>query len=139
VTLSPSISSRTDARHLVIAADTTSVYTNTVLHQVANLPRYAAKHAEDMKFLVVRSSRHPIATPHGGSHILVPFAIEDGCKLGAHAHALQRALTTLALASDMCFKHAPCCTVAPPARSPSGGSGVVTGTFSQLNDRTRTN
>jgi hypothetical protein len=44
------------------------------------------------------TSRQPIVAPHGGRHVLVPFAIEDGGMLGAHAHALLRALAKVALA-----------------------------------------
>ena len=74
-----------DGRHLVIDAVMTTVYMNIVLEKVATVPGYAAKQAEDMKFLADRTSRQPISSTHGGPHILVPFAIEDGGRLGAHA------------------------------------------------------
>ena len=86
-----------DGRQLVIDAVMTSVYRNTVLEKVATIPGYAAKHAEDRKFLADKNSRQPIAAIHGGPHILVPFAIEDGGRLGAHAHAPLRALAIAAL------------------------------------------
>ncbi len=54
-----------------------------------------------MKFLADRTSTQPISTIHGGPHILVPFAVEDGGRLGAHAHALLRALATAALIKGM--------------------------------------
>ena len=76
----------------------TTMYMNTVLEKVATVPGYAAKQAEDKKFLAIKTSRQPISTTHEGPHILVPFAIEDGGRLGAHAQALLRALATLALA-----------------------------------------
>ena len=39
----------------------------------------------------------PVASIHGGPHVLVPFALEDGGRLGAHAHALLRSFATLAI------------------------------------------
>ena len=86
-----------DVRHLVIDAVVTTVYKNTVLQQVATIPRYAAKQAEDMKFLADITSLHHIATSNGGLHVLVPCAMEDGGRLGAHAQALLRALAASAL------------------------------------------
>ena len=87
-----------DGRHMVIDAVMTTVYMNTVLEKVATIPGYAAKRAEDRKFHADKTSRQPIAAMHGGPHILVPFAIEDGGRLEDHAHALLRALATSALA-----------------------------------------
>ncbi len=58
---------------------------------------YAAKHAEDMKFLADMTSYQPISAVNGGPHILVPFAIEDGGRLGAHAQALLRSLAIASL------------------------------------------
>ncbi len=48
-----------------------------------------------------RTSRQPIAASHGGPHVMVPFAIEDGGKLGAHTQALLRAMATFALAKRL--------------------------------------
>jgi hypothetical protein len=87
-----------DGRHLVVDAVMTTVYRNTVLRKVATVPGYAAKQAEDRKFLADKASSQPIAAIHGGPHVLVPFAVEDGGRLGAHAQALLRALATVALA-----------------------------------------
>jgi hypothetical protein len=84
-------------RHLVIDAVMTTVYLNTVLTKVATIHGYAAKQAEDRKFLANKTSRQPISTLHGGPHILVPFAIEDGGRLGAHAQALLGAQATAKL------------------------------------------
>ena len=70
---------------------------NTVLQQVANIPRYAAKQTEDMKVLADMTSSQPIAASHGRQHVLAPFAMEDGGRLGAHAQALLRALAISAL------------------------------------------
>jgi hypothetical protein len=84
-----------DGQHLDIDAMVTTVYRNTVLHKVSTVPGYAAKQAEDMKFYVDRTSADPIASIHGGPHVLVPFALEDGGRLGGHAHALLRSFATL--------------------------------------------
>ena len=75
----------------------TTVYRNTVLEKVATVPGFAARQAEDRKFLADRTSTQPISAVHGGPHILVPFAIEDGGRLGSHAQALLRSLATTAL------------------------------------------
>jgi len=87
-----------DGRHMVIDAVMTTVYRNTVLEKVATVPGYAAKQVEDRKSLAGRTSSQPISATHGGPHILAPFAIEDGGRLGAHAQALLRGLAPLALA-----------------------------------------
>ena len=87
-----------DRKYLAIDVVVTSVYRNTVFPRVSTIPCYAAKRAEDRKFLADIYSRHPIATPHGGPRVLAPFTIEDGGRLGAHAQALHRALATTSLA-----------------------------------------
>jgi len=40
-----------------------------------------------MKFYADKTSEWPVAMIHGGEHTLVSFAIEDGGRMGAHAHA----------------------------------------------------
>jgi hypothetical protein len=87
-----------DGRHLVIDAVMTTVYRNTALEKVATVPGFAARQAEDRKFKADQTSSQPISAIHGGPHILVPFAVEDGGRLGEHAQALLRALATAALA-----------------------------------------
>jgi hypothetical protein len=87
-----------DGRHLVIDAVMTTVYRNTALERAATVPGFAAKRAEDRKFMADKTSSQPISAAHGGPHILVPFAIEDGGRLGAHAQALLRSLASAALA-----------------------------------------
>jgi len=73
-------------------------YRNSILSRASSIPGYVAKHAEDMKFLEDRNSPSPIATTHGGPHVLVPLVIEDGERLGAHAQALLKALAMIELA-----------------------------------------
>jgi hypothetical protein len=70
-----------DGQHLVIDAVVTIVYRTTVLHQVSTIPGYAAKQAEDRKFDADKSSVEPVASIHGGPHVLVPFALEDDLAL----------------------------------------------------------
>ncbi len=69
-----------------------------MLHKVSTVPGFATNQAEDRKFLADMTSRQPIAVAHGGPHILAPFAIEDGGRMGAHAQALLMVLATTALA-----------------------------------------
>ncbi len=52
---------------------------------------------EDRKFYADKSSVEPVANVHGGPHTLVPFALEDGGRLGAHAQALLRSFAALAI------------------------------------------
>ena len=73
---------------------------------MATILGYAAKQAEDRKLYVDRTSHQPIAAVHGGPHVLVPFAVEDGGRLGAHALALLKALATVALDKGRQLPHA---------------------------------
>ena len=86
-----------DGQHLVIDAVVTTVYRNTILHQVSTIPGYAAKQAEDKKLYADMSYAQPVAYIHGGPHVLVPFALEDGGRLGANAQAFLRFFATLAI------------------------------------------
>jgi len=81
---------------MVIDDVMTKACRNTVLIQVANIPGYVAKQAEDRKFLADKTSSHSIAIPQCGLCVVVPFAIENGGRLGAHALTLLRALATTA-------------------------------------------
>jgi hypothetical protein len=86
-----------EGRHRVVEAVVTTVYRNTILKHAATIHGYATKQAKDKKFQADRASTQPITAIHGGPHILVPFAMEDGGRLGAHALALLRALAIVAL------------------------------------------
>jgi hypothetical protein len=50
-----------------------------------------------MKFLADMKSTEPIPAIHGGPHVLVPFAVEDGGRLEAYAQSILRAMATVAL------------------------------------------
>ena len=79
-------------RHLVIDVLVTTVYHNTVLDKVASVPGYAAKLVEDRKFMKDADSPQHVAVATGGRHTFVSFAMEDGGRLGTHAHATLKLL-----------------------------------------------
>jgi hypothetical protein len=73
-------------RHLLLDGVVTIVYRNTRQKEAGEILGYAAKQVEDMKFYADKTtSERPVARIHGGLHTLVPFAVEDGGRLGAHA------------------------------------------------------
>ena len=84
-------------KHLVFDGVVTTVYRNTILDKVAAVPGYAAKLVEDKKFKKDADSPHPVSAAAGGRHTLVPFAIEDGGRLGAHAQAALRLIAEYAV------------------------------------------
>jgi hypothetical protein len=53
---------------------------------------------EDKKFKTDKDSPHPVSASHGGRHMLIPFAMEDGGRIGAHGHATLRMLAEDAVA-----------------------------------------
>ena len=77
-------------RHIGVDAVVTTVYRNTVIRRVAFIPGYDAKQTIDRKILADGTSAEPIASIIVGPHVLIPFAIKDGGRLGAHALALLR-------------------------------------------------
>ena len=76
-----------------------------------------AKLAEDKKFKADELSSQPISCKHGGDHVFVPFAMEDGGTLGAHAHALLKTLAEHAVSAG---RH-----ISPDSRSPLSPSMQV--------------
>ena len=84
-------------RHLVIDAVVSTVYRNTILSKTSTIPGYVAKLAEDKKFKADEKSPEPVSSKHGGDHVFVPFAMEDGGTLGAHALALLKMLSEYAV------------------------------------------
>ena len=66
------------------------------LAQTCSIPCYAAKMAEDRKFYNDKKSSHPVSSKYGGGHVFVPFAMEDGGTLGAHALAILKQLAEFA-------------------------------------------
>ena len=80
-------------RHMVIDAVISTVNRNTILSVTSLIPgHHVAKLAEDKKFKADEMSSQPVSCKHGGDHVFVPFAMEDGGTLGAHAHALLKTL-----------------------------------------------
>ena len=86
-----------EGRHMVIDTAVTTLYRKNAFSQVAAIPGYVAKHAEDRKFYAGRTSHQTIAAVHGGPHVMFPFAVEDCSRLGAHSLAVLKALATVAL------------------------------------------
>ena len=85
-------------RHLILNGVVTTVYINSIRSKVAVVPGFAAKKVEDTKFKADLTSAHPVLAPHGGRHTFVPFAMEDGGRIGAHGHAVLRILVEHAVA-----------------------------------------
>ena len=62
---------------------------------------HVAKLAEDKKFKADKASVQPVSCKFGGDHVLVPFAMEDGGTLGAHAQALLKTLAEHAVSAGL--------------------------------------
>jgi hypothetical protein len=77
-------------RHLIIDGVVTTVYRNNILSKVAAILGFAAKQVEDKKFKADADSATSVSTVHGGRHRLIPFAMEDGRRIGAHGLAALR-------------------------------------------------
>ena len=75
-------------RHLLLDAVVTTIYRNAIMDKASKIPGHAAKLAEDRKFDADKASVTPVSSVFGGDHVLVPFAMEDGGRFGAHALAL---------------------------------------------------
>jgi len=86
-----------EGMHLVVDVVVTTVYRNTILQGAASIPGYATKQTEDRKLYADKTSAQPIVGIHGGPYVLIPFVIEDGGRLEAHAIALLRSLAIVAL------------------------------------------
>jgi hypothetical protein len=76
--------------HLLLDGVVTTVYKNTKQRETREIPGYAVKLVEDRKLYADKTSKRPVARIHGGLHTLVPFAVEDGGRLGAHAQSFLR-------------------------------------------------
>ena len=70
----------------------------SILNKVASILGYAAKQVEDRKSKTYADSPHPVPARHGGRHTLVPFAMEDGGRIGAHGQATLSMLVGYAVA-----------------------------------------
>ena len=81
----------------MVDAVVATVYCNTIFKGASTIPSHASKQVEDHKFKAGHVSTKPISSIHGGPHVLVPFAMENGGRLGAHALALLRALVVVVL------------------------------------------
>ena len=84
-------------RYLLLDGVATTVYRNMRLRETTEVPGYAAKLVEDRKFYADKASERHVARIHGGRHTLIPFAVDDGGRLGAHAHAFLHTLAEQAV------------------------------------------
>ncbi len=77
----------TESKHLIIDGVVNLVYRNSGMSRVAAVPGLAVKQAEDKKFKADADSPKPVVASNESSHTFVPFAVEDGERMGrAHAH-----------------------------------------------------
>ncbi len=68
------------------------------MSKVAMILGFAAKKVENTKFISDQTSANPVSTARGGRHTFVPFAMEDGGRIGAHGQAVLRMLVEHAVA-----------------------------------------
>ena len=71
------------------------------MDKASKIPGHAAKLAEDRKFDADKAAATPVSSVFGGDHVLVPFAMEDGGRLGAHALAFLRSLAEHAVSQGV--------------------------------------
>jgi hypothetical protein len=68
------------------------------VREIRPIPGYAAsKLVEDLKFYDGMTSERPVYPSHGGRLTLVPFAVDDGGRLGAHAESFLHSLAKRAV------------------------------------------
>ena len=72
-------------KHLLLDGVVTTAYKNTRQRETNTIHGYAIMMVEDLKLYADKISKRSVARTHGGRHTLVPFAVEDGGRLGAHA------------------------------------------------------
>ena len=64
-------------------------------------PGYAAKQAEYRKFCADQASASSACIAHGGPHVLVPIAIENGGRIGANAQVFLLELARRPMAPEL--------------------------------------
>jgi len=79
-------------RHHILDGVVTTVCMNSFMSRVEVVPGLAAKKVEGTKFKAGQISAHPVSSVHEGRHTFVPFAIEDGGRIGAHGQDVLRML-----------------------------------------------
>ena len=70
-------------KHLIVDGVITTDYRNNIIFKVVSIPGFAAKQGEDKKIKADADSPRPVAATHGWRHMLVPFAMKDGGRIGA--------------------------------------------------------
>ena len=99
-------------KHLLLDGVVTTIYRNTRHRETMTIHGYASKLVEYKKLYADKISERHVAKIHGGRHTLVPFAVVDGGRLGAHAQSFQRSLVERAV--HQCRKSR------TPSRDPCG-------------------
>ena len=94
--------------HIQMHGVDTTVYKNMRQRETRGIPGYAARLMEDRKFYADKSSEQPVARIHGGRQTLVPFALEDSGRLGAHAQSFRRTLAEIAVSQGRRSRPATC-------------------------------
>ena len=72
-------------KHLLLDGVVITAYKNTRHMETKTIHGDTAKMVEDTKLYADMTSERQVARIHGGRHTLVPFAVEDGGRLGTHA------------------------------------------------------
>ena len=96
------------------------------MSRVAAVLGFAAKQVEDTKFKADLNSTLPILAAYGGRHTFVPFAMEDGGRIGAHGQAVLRMLDEHAVAKGK-LPPGPRNAAPPWWRYPCGSGGGSSG------------
>ncbi len=73
-------------KHLFLDGVVISIYRKNCIRSISTLPEFTSKEAEVVKLCTDRASRAPVSIAYGGYRVLMSCAIEDGGRLGTHAH-----------------------------------------------------
>jgi len=101
-------------RHLIIDGVVTTMNRNTILNKVSAIPEFDAKQVEDRKFKADADSVNLVSTLHGGRHMLIPFAMEDGGRIGEHGLAALRMMAEYAVTKGKSPPMSVCATALMP-------------------------
>ena len=86
-----------DGQHLLLDVASTTVRGNSHAGMSGTVPGLSALDRENDKFTNDRNSGSPVSTFHGGNHILVPFVVEDGGRIGDQGQSILRVLAERAV------------------------------------------
>jgi len=88
-----------DGQHLLVDVACTTVWGNSDFCANRTIPGNAALDREKNKFTADEKSSRPVSKFFGGDHVLIPFVMEDGGRLGDQGQALLLLLAERAVAS----------------------------------------